>query len=596
MDTKILIIVIAVLVGFFAYKKCSEEKAPDYDEIQNREFSKKQAAYEEKRTEDAEKQRVKAQEEAEKHRGPRPEERFAVLETADLKANFTTRGGSLYSYRLKNPQYLGPPKDPKTGEPMKDSEELVHIDLVTTNLESGREELAGLRFNVYEGLDHLLKKSDYRIVEASDDKVVFQLDQPGLPVNIYKKFEVDKKSPFQIWLTVRIDNVSAEEVAFRAGISQHGYQSEEEASSGGMFSQQPNQLRGLCRYGDNLFSEPWNEDDFGENGVFLGTVGDISFAGIHTNYFLSAMIPSGDTATECRVERLFGHYQDGKTGQELEWGEVVASIRYKDQIKIKPGGQKILRVKSYMGPKKFRLLQSVGYHLETSVDYGMLSPICQVLLAILLFFQSYVVNWGIAIILLTVVVKVVLMPLTHKSFQSSERMKALKPEIDKINEKYKDDPQAKQRETMALYKSRKVNPVGGCIPSLLQMPIWIALFSTLRASPELYRAPFFGWIKDLSSPDPYFVTPILMGGMMFLQQRFTPMTGDSAQAKLMMYFMPIMFTAMMLFLPSGLTLYILVNTVLSIGHQMWIHKRSGQMAMGQTGRGTRRRSLKDKKK
>jgi YidC/Oxa1 family membrane protein insertase len=126
---------------------------------------------------------------------------------------------------------------------------------------------------------------------------------------------------------------------------------------------------------------------------------------------------------------------------------------------------------------------------------------------------------------------------------------------------------------MALYKRNKVNPLGGCLPTLLQMPIWFALFRTLRASPELYRADFFGWIHDLSSPDPYYITPVVMGGMMFLQQRFTPMAGDSAQAKMMMYFMPIMFTGFMLFLPSGLTLYILVNTVLSIAHQAIIHRR-----------------------
>jgi YidC/Oxa1 family membrane protein insertase len=126
-----------------------------------------------------------------------------------------------------------------------------------------------------------------------------------------------------------------------------------------------------------------------------------------------------------------------------------------------------------------------------------------------------------------------------------------------------------------------VNPLGGCLPTLLQMPIWIALFRTLRAAPELYRAPFFGWIQDLSNPDPYFITPVVMGALMFLQQRMTPMTGDSAQAKMMMYFMPIMFTAFMLFLPSGLTLYILVNTVLSITHQTIIHRlRTKKAAAG----------------
>ncbi len=596
MDTKILIVIVVVLVGFFAYKKCAEDDKPNFDQIQNQAASKKKAAYEKDKRDKAEQRRLEVQKKAEENRGPRPPEAFAVLEGKDFEATLTTRGGALYTYTLKNDQYMGPPKDPETGEPMNDSEELVPIDLVTTNVKSGREDLSGLRFNVTEGLDMLLDNSDYRIVESSPKKVVFRLEQPGLPVEIYKKFEVDPKSPFQIWLTIRVANVSDESVAFKAGISQHGYQSEEDASAGGMFAQQPNQLKGLCRYGDNIFSEPWNEDDFGEEGVFHGTLGNISYAGIHSNYFLSAMIPSGETAAECRVQRLFGYYRE-KNGTELKWGELIADLQYRDEIKLNPGEQKILRIKSYMGPKQFRLLQSVGYHLEKSVDYGMLSPICQVLLAILLFFQSYVVNWGVAIILLTVVVKVVLMPLTHKSFQSAEKMKALKPEIDKINEKYKDDAAAKQRETMALYKSRKVNPVGGCIPSVLQMPIWIALFSTLRASPELYRAPFFGWITDLSSPDPFYVTPILMGGMMFLQQKFTPMAGDSAQAKMMMYFMPIMFTAMMLFLPSGLTLYILVNTVLSIGHQMLIHKRSSlKGASQQSGRGSLRRSLKDKEK
>jgi YidC/Oxa1 family membrane protein insertase len=149
--------------------------------------------------------------------------------------------------------------------------------------------------------------------------------------------------------------------------------------------------------------------------------------------------------------------------------------------------------------------------------------------------------------------------------------------MDRLNEQYKDDPQEKQRAIMAMYKQKGVSPLGGCLPMLLQMPIWFALFRTLRSSPELYRAPFFGWITDLSNADPYFITPVVMGGMMFIQQRMTPMGTDNAQMKMMMYFMPVMFTVMMAFLPSGLTLYILVNTVLSILHQ-WVLKKNSDAA------------------
>ena len=332
----------------------------------------------------------------------------------------------------------------------------------------------------------------------------------------------------------------------------------------------------------------WNDEDF--RHPYSG-VGQVSFVGVQTNYFLSAMVPSGDTPASCHIAAVVHPMRD----EADQWGRVEAELRFAE-TELEPGKSEIFKIKNYLGPKRYRQIQAVGHHLEESVDFGFFWPICQILLSILFFFQSFVVNWGVSIILLTVVVKVALMPLTHKSFQSAEKMKALKPEIDKINEKFKDDPQAKQRETMATYKQNKVNPLGGCIPSLLQMPIWIALFSTLRASPELYRAPFFGWIHDLSNPDPYFITPVLMGAMMFLQQRFTPMTGDSAQAKMMLYFMPIMFTAMMLFLPSGLTLYILVNTVLSIGHQMIIHRRSQSKAESQKEeRGKERRRSKKAK-
>lgn len=568
MNTKTLIIIITLLVGFFVFKKCTEKEAPNYDKIVQEERSRNIDAYNKKEFVKKEKERNVAQEEARKLRGERPVEKLVSLETQDFHAEFSTRGGTLSSLTLKDPQYLEAPRDWKTGLRNEEAEP-VPVDLVTTNTKD-YERFNPLRFDILSGLEGMLSDSDYEIVEQTDKKVVFKYEQPNQPVAIFKKFEINSENaPFQVWLTIRVTNTSKEKVVFRAGVSQHGYQHQKEAA-GGIFSKQPNLLQGICRAGEEKFVKAWNDSDLA--APFSG-VGDVSFAGVETNYFLSAMVPSKDVPVSCHVSAAV---YNAATDAE-KWGRIVSELRFAE-TELTPGASQIYRIKNYLGPKRYRLLQAAGYHLEEAVDFGWLWPICQVLLAILFFFQSLVSNWGVAIILLTVLVKVVLMPLTHKSFQSAEKMKALKPEIDKINEKFKDDAAAKQRETMALYKQCKVNPLGGCIPSLLQMPIWFALYRTLRASPELYRAPFFGWINDLSNPDPYFVTPIIMGVMMFLQQKLTPMAGDSAQAKMMLYLMPVMFTAMMLFLPSGLTLYILINTVLSIAHQLYIHRRSARQA------------------
>ncbi len=585
MDTKILVIAILGLVGFFVYQKCSEENVPNYDNIKQVEQEKKRQRFEEKEAIKASAEKEATQKKALEARGKRPDAQTAVFANDHFKAVFSTKGGTLTSLTLKDPQYQEAPRDWKTGLRDEESKKLAPVDLVTTNTKN-YERFNPLRFEVYEGLDSLLPETDFVLEEKSADKVVFSYTQPDLPVKIVKKYELDKGgAPYQIWLTIQVSNISDKKVVFRGGVSQHGYQHQSEAA-GGMFSKQPNLLQGICRHGDETFAVAWNDDDLAHP---FSSVDQIGFVGVETNYFLSAMIPAAGTPASCHVASVV---YSGRSDKE-KWGRIVSELRFAE-TSLDPGASEIFRVKNYLGPKRYRKLQTVGNHLETSVNFGWLWPICQFLLSLLFFFQSFVGNWGVAIILLTVVVKVTLMPLTHKSFQSAERMKALKPEIDKLNEQFKDDPQAKQRETMAMYKRNKVNPLGGCIPSLLQMPIWFALFRTLRASPELYRAPFFGWITDLSNPDPYFVTPVLMGVSMFLQQRFTPMTGDQAQAKMMLYFMPVMFTAMMLFLPSGLTLYIFVNTVLSIAHQLWIHKRSQHTTDTRQGGGGRRGRHSDK--
>ncbi len=561
MDWKVFTVIIVGLGIFFLVYQCQKEDRPDYDQLQAQKRAELAEEHTRKKETAAKQQKKVKQEQARAARGERPVPQDVALETDEFTAVFTTRGAALKQFTLKNPQYLEPPRNWTTA--LRDEEaEYTPVDLVTTDV-AKFERNAPLRFTIYEGLDGLLEDADFQLVEQSEQLVVFRYAQPDVPVVITKKFELGKSNaPYQLWMTTQVTNTGPTKIAFRAAVNQVGYQHGTEAE-GGIFSKQPNLLQGICRHNEEVYRESWQEIEKPFSGV-----GAISFAGVETNYFLNAMIPGDQTPVTCFINAT--RYWT-PTGQSAG-ATAVAQLRYAE-VELNPGQSKVFKIKNYLGPKRFTLLRSVGHSLEEAVDFGdYLWPICRVLLSLLLFFQSLVVNWGVAIILLTVMVKIVLMPLTHQSFKSADRMKALKPQVDVINEKYKDNPQEKQKAVMGLYKQNKVNPLGGCLPMLLQMPIWIALYQTLRTSPELYRAEFFGWITDLSSADPYFVTPIVMGALMFLQQRFTPMAGDAAQAKMMMYFMPVMFTAMMLFLPSGLTLYILVNTVLSIIHQLLIRR------------------------
>ena len=186
--------------------------------------------------------------------------------------------------------------------------------------------------------------------------------------------------------------------------------------------------------------------------------------------------------------------------------------------------------------------------------------------------QVFVKNWGVAIILLTLLVRVVLFPLTYKSMQSMNEMRKLQPEIEKLKAKFGSDREKMNMAVMQLYQQHKVNPLGGCLPMLLQMPIWFALYAALQTSVELYREPFL-WIQDLTLKDPVYVLPALMGISSFLMQKLSPQPADNTQAKMMLYFFPIFFTFIMINVPAGLTLYIFVNNLLSIIQQQVMMKK-----------------------
>ena len=189
---------------------------------------------------------------------------------------------------------------------------------------------------------------------------------------------------------------------------------------------------------------------------------------------------------------------------------------------------------------------------------------------------GFIGNWGVAIILLTLLVRVLLLPFVIPQFRNMAKQRALKPEIDKINELYKDDREKKGAAMMELWRKHKVNPLGGCLPVLLQMPIFFALYQTLSTSIELYHAPFAWWWTDLSSPDPMYVLPIILGALMFVQQKLTPVQMDATQAKVMLYAMPLMMTFFMLLLPAGLCLYMVTSSAIGITQQRYMYWKMDQ--------------------
>lgn len=227
----------------------------------------------------------------------------------------------------------------------------------------------------------------------------------------------------------------------------------------------------------------------------------------------------------------------------------------------------------YFGPKEINILRTVEPQLDHSVDFGMFTIIAYPLLNILKWLYQFFQNYGVAIILLTLLLKVLTFPLTYKSMKSMKNMAKLQPQLQKIRERYKDDREALNREMLILMKNHGYNPAAGCLPVLIQMPIFFALYRVLYSSIDLYHAPFALWIRDLSAPDHFYVTPVLLSITMFIQQKLTPTTAtDPAQAK-MMQLMPIIFGAFMIALPSGLTLYMLVNALASIVQQAFLNKK-----------------------
>jgi len=304
--------------------------------------------------------------------------------------------------------------------------------------------------------------------------------------------------------------------------------------------------------------------------------GQISWIAYEEAYFMTAIISEEDKKATVKGTTL----PDG----EVRITYITPSLNLRQHQKATES------FTLYLGPRDLDILKALNKKIEKAINFGWFDIIAKPLLVTLRFFNKYLGNYGISIILLTIIIKILFWPLTHKSYQSMKEMRKLQPMMAKIREKYKGNKQEMQKQLMGLYKTYKINPMGGCLPMIVQIPVFFALFRVLPNSIELRHAPFVLWIKDLSAPDrlfsfPFqipFMTPpygipvltLIMGASMFLQQKMTPTPGDPAQAKMMML-LPIVFTFLFINFPSGLVLYWLVNNILSIAQQYRINRQVG---------------------
>jgi YidC/Oxa1 family membrane protein insertase len=467
-----------------------------------------------------------------------PEERV-VLEGQDFRAVVSSYGGTLASVTLKGEKFV----EEKNGKTVpidlvRSLEEIVRPLALVASTENG---------GSGDGWTDPAGRAPMRIVAQSPTSVTLEGRAGALSVR--KTYRLTGKR-HEIGLDVELDGGTGHGGAalLVAG------QMPENVKTGGLTSAPSlDMFRPVCRGGEKTV-----RFDVTGSDATKDVAGAVSFAGIDMHYFVAAVMPA-TVGGECR----FSKGPKGKSGM------VALSFP------VEPGPvQRSFTI--YLGPKDLDALRAYDRGLDTAIDYGPVTNLFAVfargLLYVMRWLQSFTHSWGIAIILLTFLVKAVLFPLTYKSTQSMNAMRELQPEVDKLKQKYKDDREKLNVATMQLYQKNKVNPLGGCLPMLLQMPIWFALYAALQTSVELYREPFL-WLKDLTAHDPYFIFPALLGASSFIMQKLSPQPADNTQAKMMLYFFPAFFTFIMIWVPGGLTLYIVVNNVLTIVQQRALAKR-----------------------
>ncbi len=417
----------------------------------------------------------------------------------------------------------------------------------------------------------------WRAVESSSDRLRFEWAGDG--VTVTRTWEL-AEPPYQLRSSIEVRNTNASPRSVGLGITLAHYVRREDEKGGFFGRPSPALSHGICQVGDETIREdregllsedparPMTPHSYGPG---------VDYVALSSVYFAIIAAPEGGAAERCDMLTT----DRGGTVDEPDGSLFEAKLAYAP-VELGPGETATFRTAVYAGPKDHDALEEFGHGASNVIDLGWFSFIARGMSWLLRTIYGFIGNWGLAIILLTLLVRVLLLPFVIPPFRNMAKQRALKPEIDKINELYKDDREKKGAAMMELWRKNKVNPLGGCLPVLLQMPIFFALYQTLSTSIELYHAPFVWWWADLSSPDPYYVLPVVLGALMFIQQKLTPIQMDPTQAKVMLYAMPLMMTFFMLLLPTGLCLYMVTSSAVGIAQQRYMYWKMDQEASAAT--------------
>ena len=470
--------------------------------------------------------------------------RKITVDTALYTAVLSENGGAIESFILKEHT-----ETIKAHSPGK--------QLVTTTPDQG----FPLKFSWGSAVaqDLLFDSDQQEVTFGENGKAVLTMKaQAESGLEIERTFTFDTKK-YLIDLAVKVTNTSAQPLQGIAQLHQINSPFEGGKSAVSML------FSGPAAFISGALQEVKSKE-FAEGAKTLQ--GKMDWAGYEGNYFLCAILPLEDAGATFTMQGT----------EALTTMQVAGNLDT-----LKPGAAKKYSYHIFYGPKKLTLLKEIGFNLDKAVNFGWFDVVAKPTLWLLNFFYDFFGNYGIAIILVTVLFKAVFWPITQKGMKSMKNMQKLQPKMVKIKEKYKDDPARMNQEVMGLYKTYKVNPLGGCLPMVLQIPVFFALYKVLLQCIELRHAPFMLWITDLSAPDrlwiglnlPYLggipVLTLLMGASMFFQQKLSPTTADPTQAKIMM-FLPVIFTFMFLNFASGLVLYWFVNNLLAILQQYMINR------------------------
>lgn len=484
---------------------------------------------------------------------------LCTLDGLRYEAVLSTRGAAILHVYPKDPQYAGSD----------------HYDISSTpDLERWR----SLR-TLFRGPDANTQVKYDRFVwklEPRDNQTSCTFTYEDDDVRIVKVVSASSR-PFEMNVETNVTNRTDAPKRHQMAIGMYAFRADADIK-GSLGRVSPLLTELSCAVGKEVTRK--KKDDF--KSGWVTTSGIDRFAAVASHYFAQALIPDSTNGAvaerpTCQLLAEDGWYVKGKPRTEDFTATTYHAKLVYPPKELAPNATATYRDIAFFGPKEREVLANAAGgepHLTDVTDLGFFTPVARVLVGVLKFIHDHITfgNWGVAIIVMTIGLRSLLFPLTYKSIKTTIAMRRLKPEVDALNLKFADDAQAKNLAMMELWKKHGVNPFGGCLPQLVQMPVWFAMYTTLQTAVEMYHTKFL-WFADLSVADKYYILPLLLGFFMIVQQRIVPQQGmDPMQQKMMMYMLPIVFTVMMLFLPAALGVYMLTNSLLGIGQQLAVEK------------------------